>query len=121
MMENKECDYLITVFKEWIEREKIWSQTSIMGKAHMDRSETIEIYNMVIDALENQPKWILCEDELPPQNTDVIITVVDKPCRFTKVGWLMGETWISDNDVVCGNVIAWMSLPESYEEVNTNV
>lgn len=71
------------------------------------------------EAIEQQRKWILCKDELPPQNTDVIITVVDKPCRFTKVGWLMGETWISDNDKVCGNVVAWMPLPKPYEEVKS--
>ena len=72
--------------------------------------------NMVINTFEKQPKWILCKDELPAQNTDVIITVVDKPLKYTYVGWQMGKTWISNNDLVCGDIIAWMPLLEPYAE-----
>lgn len=87
----------------------------VFGTFDRTTAKEREALDVAIKVLEKQPKWILCKDELPAQNTDVIITVVDKPLRYTYVGWQMGKTWISNNDLVCGDVIAWMPLPISYQ------
>ena len=65
--------------------------------------------------------WHLCKDELPSECEEVIVSVrddsADNVYNYTTVAWMFDNgRWISDNDFVRGEVIAWMSLPKPYEE-----
>lgn len=91
-----------------------------------------DIYDIVIhceseeeqkQAIEhiNSVRWIPVDEEMPPWNEEVIITVLDDhgdtPYTYTTAAWWLQDTiWISDNDIVQGEVLAWMSLPKPYKE-----
>ena len=68
------------------------------------------------------PDWIPCSEKLPSDFEEVIISVCDDhgdtPYNYTTVGWKCEKYWISDNDCVCGDVLAWMPLPAPYKEKN---
>lgn len=76
-----------------------------------------------IDELKKQladsVHWIPIEKGSPNNDEDVIVSVLDDhgdtPWKYTTVAWLCNEVWISDNEVLCGSVIAWMPLPKPYE------
>lgn len=65
-------------------------------------------------------EWILCFKKLPAEAQQVIVSVRDdrgdSPYCYTCCAWLLGDCWITDNDVLAGEVIAWMPLPKPYEE-----
>lgn len=60
--------------------------------------------------------WIPISEGLPSDDDDVFVTVIDDhgdtPWRYTDVAWLCNGTWIADNEILFGNVIAWM--PQRY-------
>ena len=73
--------------------------------------KTAEAYKMAIKALEQQPRWIPVYEKLPEQEGWYLISLggktyggadVDMYCK----GWVKYGT----------HVLAWMPLPEPYEE-----
>lgn len=74
----------------------------------------------IIDLLSVETKWTPVSEGLPKDDEDVIVSVLDDygdtPWKYTTVAWLCNGTWISDNDILCGTVIAWMSKPKPYRE-----
>lgn len=82
-----------------------------------------EAVDMAIEALTaTVPGWIPCsKNSMPPWNEEVIVTVMDDsgdtPFEYTcSAWWFQDKIWISDNDIVFGEVIAWMPLPKPYKE-----
>lgn len=72
-------------------------------------------------------KWIPCgENSMPPWNEEVIVTVMDDsgdtPFEYTcSAWWFQDKIWISDNDIVFGEVVAWMPMPKPYKKENPKV
>lgn len=65
-------------------------------------------------------------DVEPPQQENVIVSVRDDsgdhPIHYTTYAWKCGDTWIADNEVVFGEVYAWMvpPAPTEYKRVPKN-
>ena len=74
--------------------------------------------------LEIQPKmgeWILCDTQLPPKDKNVLVTRMYKGKPYVEIAeWNDGWTSYSDEYKVDyfteHQVVAWMPLPEAYEE-----
>lgn len=68
----------------------------------------------------NEHEWCpIIDTETIRRNEKYIVTVVDstadKPIYYTTDAWFTGDYWISDNDMVCGNVIAYRDFPKPYK------
>ncbi len=66
--------------------------------------------------------WILVSDEhYPPAEEEVLVSCLDDsgdtPFSYTSTGWVTPnhEYWIVNNEIN-RDVVAWMPLPDSYEE-----
>ena len=64
-----------------------------------------------VEKAEQTEQWIFCKDKKPPAIENVQIMVVDdhgdNPYVYSTVGWNIDDYWIVDNDIVCGEVVAW--------------
>lgn len=74
-----------------------------------------------IKIAENQPKvgeWIPCSERLPEKHVDVLVDFGDEN---PIIAWYshVNDTWknSSTDYVINVDVIAWMSLPEPYKQV----
>ena len=56
-------------------------------------------------------QWITCSERLPERYTDVLFCDI----RYVYLGYLSDNYWVKGDNVV-KNVVAWMPLPEPYEE-----
>ena len=87
-----------------------------------EAANTIETLSAKVRVSNLNSEWIpVSPDSMPSYNEDVIVTVRDDSGDsinyYTKTAWwLSDDTWISDNDLVFGEVTAWKSLPEPYKE-----
>lgn len=102
------------------------------GNPIWDVTEIGEAFGMAIEALERpEPQWIPCKEQMPKESSEVLVTVrnVEKPqTAYTMVAkWnTVVAEWVSETgwfdpyyDEVeddCSKVVAWMPLPEPYEE-----
>ena len=63
--------------------------------------------------------WIPVSERLPSDDEYVIVSVIDDhgdtPWKYTTVAWLCNGVWISDNNILCGTAVAWMSFPQPYK------
>ena len=82
-----------------------------------------ELYDYIIDAIDNAncvaPKhhWIPCSQELPERDQSVLGYCRDKLFDYQRVVWIDEYTGRWTNLLGHNNeVIAWMPLPEPYEE-----
>lgn len=89
-------------------------------------SEVISNKDLVINHLIKQlsyikPTWVLADRVLPNIDEEVIVSVCDdsgdNSYYYTTTGWLCHDTWISNNERICGEVIAWAPLPKPYKEI----
>lgn len=79
-----------------------------------------ECQNCEYRRIENKAdRWIPISDGLPNDDDDVFVTVIDdhgdRPWRYTDIAWLCNGTWIANNEILLGNVIAWMPRPKPYK------
>lgn len=71
-----------------------------------------EAKQIVIEALEQEPKWILVSERLPEKGEIVLTTDTLWNGRRVSIDWWNGEQWVRNGKYV----IAWQPLPEPYEE-----
>ena len=97
-------------------REDMWKYEQITGESAehvpiIKLGAFLDGYDMGIKALEQQPRWIPVYEKLPKQEGWYLISLggktyggadVDMYCK----GWVKYGT----------HVLAWMPLPEPYEE-----
>lgn len=84
-----------------------------------------EYFNALVnDLILKEPSvqpWIPCSERLPIAQEEVIVSCHDDSgdtsYDYTTCGWVTndGEYWIADNEIN-SHVVAWMPLPEPYEE-----
>ena len=84
-----------------------------------DAREFDEAKQIVIEALEQAPEWILCSERLPEEGLTVLILAENGHIEFgqrdeNKWEWLAES--IADYWTEAEEVIAWQPLPEPYEE-----
>lgn len=105
------------------------------------RWKEAEEYQQIVDKLDvmspqSEPRWILCSERLPEQNTEVLVTRkflgVKDPCggwhahlrpeTYVETARLLGKVWVSDSDEYKvapsrhADPVAWMPLPDPYKE-----
>lgn len=70
--------------------------------------------------IESEPHWIPCSEQMPPMDKYVLVCTVDGDITD-------GQRWDEDDDGTWfifgdsqstsdGDIVAWMPLPEPYEE-----
>ena len=84
-----------------------------------DAREFDEAKQIVIEALEQEPKWIPVTERLPEEGLTVLILAENGHIEFgqrdeNKWEWLAES--IADYWTEAEEVIAWQPLPEPYEE-----
>ena len=56
---------------------------------------------------------------MPGENVEVIVSVCDDhgdtPYYYTTHAWLCNNTWVSDNEILQGEVLAWKPFPKPIE------
>lgn len=77
-----------------------------------DAREFDEAKQIVIEALEREPKWIPVTERLPEKGEIVLITNTMWNVRSIGIDWWNGEQWVRNGQYV----IAWQPLPEPYKE-----
>ena len=84
-----------------------------------------ELMEMAITALQNQPVWIPVNERLPEESYGCLVTVMDcEPSTQTDFENILpyfvgydGHGWNNaDGEKIPFEVIAWMPLPEPYQE-----
>ena len=70
--------------------------------------------NVILKALEEQPRWIPVSESMPPIGQDVLVCDLDGDMYITY--WHLNGTWGFE---YCGNkiknVVAWQELPTPYK------
>lgn len=84
-----------------------------------DCDECVEAWEMAIEALEQEPKWIPVTERLPEEGLTVLILAENGSIEFgqrdeDKWEWLAES--IADYWTEAEEVIAWQPLPKRYEE-----
>lgn len=73
-----------------------------------------------IKAIEEQPqadKWIPCEERLPSEGTEVLVTIEEiDDCKYTQTSWLQDGQWVIKKTPFEPKVIAWMPKPQPYKK-----
>ena len=96
---------------------------------HNDVGESLEIYLLahdhICEAISMLPpaqQWISCNERLPEEDDDYLVTVDDEDARFVAecsydsiFGWGFYSD-VGDEFLEISNVIAWQPLPEPYKE-----
>ena len=95
-----------------------------LSAAEWDGMYVQDINGRIREALEKLPsaqpeqRWIPCGERLPEDNSDILVTYVEKDeKRIAPVNYGCG-TWFDclfDNVLDQVGVLAWMPLPEPYE------
>lgn len=94
--------------------------TTVWLGTHEDLKKREQAVRIAIEALKTQ-QWILVNERLPESQTNVLVSVHDTTgdiaFDYSSYGWITTdkECWIVDNEI-CNYVVAWMPLPEPYEE-----
>lgn len=60
--------------------------------------------------------WIPCEYRLPEENGRFLVFLPDRNGTFMCADFLSGKWYPDDYECTSNHVIAWMPLPEPYEE-----
>lgn len=61
--------------------------------------------------------WIPCEERLPSENIEVLVTVEEiDGGKYTKTSWLQEEQWVIKKTPLEPKVIAWQPLPAPYKK-----
>lgn len=99
-------------FKRKIECEdylKICPKNSIAYAATLKEKK---FYDMAIEVLEQEPKWISVNERVPKDCKNVLVTIAEHGTTVTYVNFYIPteERWADDCEV-----IAWMPLPEPYK------
>lgn len=72
-----------------------------------------------IPAVEAYPRWIPCSERLPERDIDVLAYVIGIGIKYQRVMWIddcTGEWAGFIGSERQDEVLAWMPLPEPYEE-----
>jgi hypothetical protein len=100
----------------------------IMAVTQEKFKDYIQTLNQVMDWLEQESRWIPVNERLPEDHKDVLVYLSSDrmsicrynshklPCSNDPIGWgyIPGTGYI---DFEKEHVIAWMSLPKAYKEV----
>ncbi len=75
-----------------------------------------EAYDMAIEALEQEPRWISVKEKLPEESHAVLVYCPERKniycaCYEEKQWWIVGSCW----DRVTSEILAWMPLPKAYK------
>ena len=86
-----------------------------------------EEHKLILELLEQEPRWIKCSDSLPDIDVDVLGTLKDygdvvKVARIKTIFDDAGWEWELVDDIEgkffgSDEITAWMPLPEGYKEV----
>ena len=106
--------------------KNIFNELLIFGKAYCKKEELKDLCEIVLTALEQEPRWISVSERLPEDHKDVLVYLSSDRisiCRYNShklpvsnnpIGWgyVPGIGFI---DFEKEHVIAWMPLPKPYE------
>ena len=68
----------------------------------------------------NDERWILCEERLPDDDTEVFVYLFDRPSPY--IAWVRDCRWYTEDfEVEKENYpVAWMPLPEPVTRVQVD-
>lgn len=89
-----------------------------------NRLKLILMFNPIdpLDAIDNMPtveqiRWIPCSERLPAIGKPVLISALMPLCTMVYIGYLSDGVWFCDRLFFRSDeVVAWMPLPDAYEE-----
>lgn len=100
------------------------------GKSTTHLLQTLAI-SMAIEALQERKtgKWISVKERLPKENGNYLCYIVNPYDHRLRYHMVCGfnrnlnpfsdeHYWFPDDETASNNVVAWMPLPEPYEEVD---
>lgn len=100
--------------KHWLEIElKTWEDEC------KSKHPIKEALSVAIKALEQEPRWIPCNERMPQENECVLVTI-QTPLRTSVRSGIFFYPWFSIDNGDCWRfneeeVVAWMPLPKPYE------
>ena len=75
--------------------------------------------NEILEALEQEPRWIPVEKMLPEESADVLVWYEYEEdmydCEFFSIGWQINGKWHVDGKGKYMKVLAWQPLPQPYK------
>ena len=111
-------DKIEIVAKNYCENERyLKSMQSLIEQIYTDG------FKKGVEKAKQTEQWIFCKDQKPPRGENVQIMIIDdsgdNPYVYSTVGWNIDDYWIVDNDIACGDVVAWkhVSKPLSLQTI----
>jgi len=110
-----------------------WKKTRNYEGIGDDIAEECELYLKQVPSAQPEQRWIPCSERLPEEYGEFLVTMTEKAkakdlgfdidetyirkMRYNSNGWQLPRhipSWI--NEAVKDEVLAWMPLPEPYQE-----
>ena len=80
-------------------------------------ADNYEEVEEIVEALEQEPKWIPVSERLPGEHEWVLVTVEQNGHRYTDImrrdKYI--DAWTDSRDTYTDEITAWMPLPEPYK------
>ena len=98
--------------------EAVCEECDYYGKTGTDHCEA-DAVRMAIKALEEQPRWIPCNERLPERGTNILMAtrqgwVAEGEYKGVLDGCHLWTEYMWRRSFTNGEIIAWMPLPKPY-------
>lgn len=117
-MTREEARRIISIWLEWLEESKDLDGQRGYIEGHFNE-EDVEAFRMAIEALSAEPQWIPCSERPPgyDETSEYLITDKAGRVRHCYLDLYMPETFVTVEEGMIVDAVAWRPAPEPYKEV----